>query len=306
MINNKKENNLNEINSSKQKMSLFKTVEAEKAYLYSYNEALKLWPVQYETHNIQTRYGNTHVIVSGPENADSIVLVHGFMFSSTMWFSNIAELSANYRVFAVDIIADFNKSIPINPPINRQDYKDWLIDVFNELKIEKANIIGHSFGGFLSASFAILAPERVKKIILLAPAATIVPLKKQLVLRAISAMVLPGQRIKENFLKWFFAKGFLINKRFHEQFVCGLKYCNFLSRVFPSVLTDEELKQILVPTLFMVGDKEVVMTSNADAIIRAKKLISNIETEIVPNAGHLISMEQPSFINISILKFLSK
>jgi len=47
----------------------FKTPEGEAAFLAVYNAALKLWPGQYQEIEIPSRFGTTHVIVSGSKDA---------------------------------------------------------------------------------------------------------------------------------------------------------------------------------------------------------------------------------------------
>lgn len=81
-------------------------------YFQTYDESLGLWPVPYKAYYVSTRFGQTHVIASGPENAPPLVLLHGALFSSTMWYPNIADWSSKYRTYAIDIIGDKNKSIP--------------------------------------------------------------------------------------------------------------------------------------------------------------------------------------------------
>jgi hypothetical protein len=64
--------------------SAFKTPEGEAAYLAAYDAALKLWPVPYDEIDIPTRFGTTHVVVSGPKDAPPLVLLHGYMATSVM------------------------------------------------------------------------------------------------------------------------------------------------------------------------------------------------------------------------------
>jgi pimeloyl-ACP methyl ester carboxylesterase len=79
-------------------LSAFKTPEGEAAYLTAYDAALKLWPVPYDQIDIPTRFGTTHVLISGPKDASPLVLLHGYMATSIMWSPNIIDFSQEYRV----------------------------------------------------------------------------------------------------------------------------------------------------------------------------------------------------------------
>src|SRR3954467_6825909 len=81
----------------------FRTPAGATRYLAAYDAAMKSWPVSYEEIDIPGRFGTTHVIASGPEAAPPIVLLHGYMATATMWSSNIAALSKEHRVYAVDV-----------------------------------------------------------------------------------------------------------------------------------------------------------------------------------------------------------
>ena len=74
--------------------------------------------------------------------------------------------------------------------------------------------------------------------------------------------------------------------------------------MYPTVFTDEELKQINLPTLLLIGAAEKIYKPSK-AIERAQRWMPNLKSEIIPNAGHLLIMDQPGIINARILKFLS-
>ena len=101
--------------------SAFKSLEGKAAYLAAYDAAMRLWPVPYDEKDIVTRFGTTHVIVSGPKDAPPLVLLHGYMATSAMWSSNIADFSKRHRVYAVDVMGQPGKSVPTaqsaTPPI---------------------------------------------------------------------------------------------------------------------------------------------------------------------------------------------
>jgi pimeloyl-ACP methyl ester carboxylesterase len=77
--------------------SVFKSPEGESAFLAAYDAAMKLWPVPYEEVDLPSRFGMTHVVASGPKDAPPLVMLHGCMATSTMWWPNIADFSRDYR-----------------------------------------------------------------------------------------------------------------------------------------------------------------------------------------------------------------
>lgn len=90
----------------------FAAVESGLRFYQAYDQSLSLWPIESEAFYVSTRFGKTHIIASGPKDAPSLILLHGGLFSSAMWYPNIAALSRQFRTYAVDIIGDKNKSIP--------------------------------------------------------------------------------------------------------------------------------------------------------------------------------------------------
>ena len=97
----------------KKKLPIFTTPEGRAKYLAAYEAMLSLWKVPYDSIDVQTGYGSTHINVSGPDDGHPLVFLHAVSLSSTAWFANIAELGANHRVYAVDAIGDAGKSIGI-------------------------------------------------------------------------------------------------------------------------------------------------------------------------------------------------
>ena len=85
---------------------IYKNPESKARCLAVYDAALAHWPVPYDELDLPTRFGGTHVIVSGPDDAPPLVLLHGNWATATMWSSTIAELSRDFRTYAVDQIDD--------------------------------------------------------------------------------------------------------------------------------------------------------------------------------------------------------
>jgi len=277
-------------------------------YYQTYDESLALWPVDYETFYVSSRFGQTHVIASGPKDAPPLVLLHGALFSSTMWYPNIADWSAQYRTYAIDIIGDKNKSIPTDLHGTRAGYADWLLDVFDNLGIEKTHMIGLSLGGLHTMNFLLRAPERVESAIILSPAETFQPFYQDFYTYAFGLVQPNGV---ENFIKWMMGDRNGLHPIFAKQYHAAVMWNDEARSVkpqadgFPYVFTDDELQSVQVPVLLLLGEHEV-MYDPQSALLRASALVPGIEAEIVKNAGHVVSMEQPEYVNQRVLRFLAK
>jgi pimeloyl-ACP methyl ester carboxylesterase len=287
------------------KLSSFTSSKGEAEYLSDYDSVLKLWPVPFEEYDIMTRFGVTHVIASGPNGSPSLLLLHATGTSSTMWFPNIGALSRVYRVYAVDIIGEPGKSRQSCLLRNREDCANWLGDVMQGLGLEKTNIVGLSYGGWHTLNFSLFFPDKINKIVSLAPGASILKFSWPVLLLL---RLLPYVPIKPNPLRRFFNRGFHPDEFFARQFASGVKHFRYADpqeSIFTNVFSDVELRGINVPTLFIVGENEVIYDP-VNAIEKVNQLIPNVETKLVPNAGHFVSMEQPALVNKHILKFLGQ
>jgi len=285
----------------KKKLPIFTTPEGRAKYMTAYEAMFSLWKVPHDSIDVETTYGATHINVSGPDDGYPLILLHAVSLSSTAWFANIAELSAHYRVYAVDGIGDAGKSIAECLIEKRNDYAEWLREVFDGLNIDKGYLLGHSYGGWLALNMALAYPERLQKIVLLAPAASIYPMNflTNLGLRLPFKIRIPARSV----FKMIAPKGTVFEEKFIHLMEMVTRYCLPVT-MFPTVYSDEELKQIKLPALLLIGTGEKIYNPKK-AIERAQRWMTDLTAEIIPNVGHTLNMEQPETINERILKFLS-
>ena len=181
--------------------SAFKTPEGEAAYLAAYDAAMKLWPVSYEEVEIPGRFGMTHVVVTGPKDARPLVLLHGYWATSTMWSPNIADFSKEYRVYAIDVMGQPSKSRPDEPIRDSADYVTWLTATLDALHLDRVSLVGMSFGGWLALTYAVAAPQRVEKLVLLSPGG-LLPIPGQFSLRGMLMVFFPTRLTVNSFMRW--------------------------------------------------------------------------------------------------------
>ncbi|RST72798.1 alpha/beta hydrolase [Siminovitchia acidinfaciens] len=287
----------------KSNLSIFKSKTGEEEFLKSYDEVMKLWEVAYEEVKIPTQFGETHVIISGPKDGIPIVMLHGMTGNSSFWYQNITALQT-YRVYCIDTLGDFGKSLVQAPLKTEEDCVLWLDEVFNGLGIHNIHLIGHSMGGWLSLNYARKRQENLRKLVLIAPVASILPIPFiKLAWYIYPSMLFPSEkRIKKGW-KWFCAKGNDIHPIIMQQIITAYKQCRPLLAVIPKSFPKEELSGLKIPILFIVGDEEKIYRANK-ARKTIKEKIPHVETTIIPNCGHLLITEQATKVNKAIVDFL--
>lgn len=287
-------------------LSPFKTPEGEARFLRAYDAALKLWPVPYEEIDVPTPFGTTHVVTCGPKTAPPLVLLHGYMATATMWSPNIAAFSKDHRVYAVDVMGQPSKSRPSEPIRDVADFVSWLTATLDALHLDRVSLVGMSFGGWLALNYAVAAPQRVRTLVLLSPGG-LLPMVRQFSLRGMLMVSLPTRLTVNTFFHWL---GFTDRAyaSLLEMIYFGLKHFRMpleTARVLPWFLPDDTLRSMKVPTLLLIGDHEVI-SDPARALDRARRLIPDMEGELVPGCRHDMVSTRHDIVDARVLDFLKK
>ena len=294
-------------------VSAFKTPEGEAAYSAAYDAAMRSWPVPYEEKEIPSRFGTTHVVVSGPWDAPPLVLLHGYWATLTMWTPNIADFSTDYRVYAIDVMGQPGRSIPDEPIRSAANYVEWLTATLDGLHLGRVSLVGMSYGAWLALNYAVATPARVQKLVLLSPAASFLPLVRQFSLRGTPMLLLQRRALVNWFMGWLTFNDDLpdletrrAGDNIVEMIYLGLKHFRIpreTLRVVPTVFSDAELRALHVPTLLLIGDHEVIYDP-ALALARARRLIPDFEGDLVPRSSHDMCFRQHRLVDRRVLHFL--
>lgn len=281
-------------------ISVFKNAESESRYMSAYDAVLSHWPVPYETIELSTRFGVTHILASGPKDASPLVLLPGNFDCSLSWFHIIKSLSASHRVYALDTIGDVGRSKACQLPASREEYANWLADVLNGLSISCADLMGISYGGFLAVQFALKFKERAGRLMLLCPGLPLAPFTFQWMVRGMPMILHPS----ESTAKWFI-KGASTSKVVDELmqvFILGMAGARS-TKVLQPVIQEHEWAELQNPILLLVGDHEI-MYEPVEAMEQAKRRFLNIRAELIRGAGHFMLADQPEQVSQKTLAFL--
>ncbi|MES2762518.1 MAG: alpha/beta hydrolase [Bacteroidota bacterium] len=275
-------------------------------YEQAYDKALALFTTPIAEQYVKTRFGKAHIIVSGPETGEPLVLLHGMNASSTMWYPNMKALSENYRVYAIDCFLEPGKSQCIGEVDGMNEIIDWYLDIFDTLHLKKINLIGASRGGWLSVNIALRDPARIKKLVLLSPAQTFGILKPGLgIYSDINYSVNPKRANLRDFLETMSSNVDNMNQIFINQYYLATQKAVIDTDILKmQPFLRHELKSLNIPILVLIGDMDII--NGEMGLRRAKRLCPNAQTAVIGHAGHFVSMDQAEVVNKKVIDFLNK
>lgn len=283
---------------------VFKTKSEEQKYQTAYDKSLKLWEIPYNQEDIKTSFGTAHVITAGPKNGKALVLLHGMDASSTMWYPNIKALAKNHRIYAIDFIMEPNKSNLTAKPLSSEEIVIYYNEIFDHYKLKKFDIIGASRGGWIATLLATQKNNSIDKIVLLSPAQTFKFIDK--VGKTTSALMLklfPNEKKFGKTLTAFSTHPEKISPVYKRQFYLANKYAKSNSSMLKMhPFSDKELESVQNPVLVLIGDKDVI--NSEESLERAKKHLPNSKSQIIKDAGHFLTIDQPKITNDAVINFL--
>lgn len=258
---------------------VFKSEESRNAIRTRYNQILSAFPFQ--KRYVETTFGRTFFLEAGDARNPPLVLLHGSCSNSAFWFGEISALSSTYHVLAVDILGEAGNSAENRLELDSEDYADWLAEVFGACAIEKSVVMGNSLGSWMALRFATKFPERVAKLILLAPAGlsgiNVEFLEKAKKLAQQEAPISIDSSITQ---------GTQLPKEVEEFIILIFQGYNPITDELP-VYTDEQIRRLTMPILFVAGEEDV-MLDTAAAAQRLGQLIPDAEIHLLPGTGHMI------------------
>ena len=285
---------------------VFVTEDNRARLMTIYDEALRHWPVPLDMFFVETRYGKTHVIASGDPASPPLVMIHPMGVGGFVWSSIIGVLSAHLRAYALDTIGDIGKSELADPdryPKNGREYSAWLDDVFAALGLTTADMVAGSMGGWIAMNHAIYAANSLRRLVLLGPMG-LAPWRATL--GVLGPFMSQRLRPTEGKLDAIITRSLGEGERVNHEFRPWMQIMGYTkARVGqPFHIPARRLRMINTPTLVFLGGNDGLVGSATAAARRARRNITGCQIEVLPDAGHVMSVDEPDFVGGRILEFL--
>jgi len=243
---------------------------------------------------------------SGP----SVVLLHGYPFSRSMWREQIEELTQTHRVVIPDL-RGHGQSAVTPAPATMQDMALDVAAIMETLNISRATVGGLSMGGYVALAFYRLFPLRVRSLVLAdtRAQADTEEGKQSRAVQAERALKEGMEGIADALLPKLLAPETVakrpdIVKRVREMMVKTEPEGAAAALQGMAQRQDQTafLSRIISPTLIIVG-REDSLAPVADAEIMHRE-IGGSRLVIIEGAGHVSNIERPEEFNRAFVKFL--
>lgn len=290
---------------------LYKSDDALTIAFRSYDRAMQLWSSEYCEEWIDTPFGRTHIIVSGPDEGKPLFLLPGLFADATMWFANAGTFSQRYRVYAVDLPVFGGKSEVSETPIaSVGDYATWFGRIMHCFGHESAAVAGLSYGSWLSLALAREMPDAIAALAMLDPSETFARMDGGIAWKGFWSFVFFPNRAKyARFFAWL-GGGYRDSDVdvWFEHMLDVIEHGSVGMFDVPQhrVYTPEELSMVRVPVLVMAGGKPILYKDPRKLAKTAQHALPQAEVEIVPGTGHSLNMERAREVNARVMRFLAE
>lgn len=256
-----------------------------------------------------------HVRDAGPRDAPAVILIHGFGANLQTWDAWAGGLGHKHRVIRFDLPGS-GLSLP-DPDGNYTDARsiELLLALMDRLDLPRATIAGHSIGGRIAWTFAAMHPERVDRLVLVAPDGFASPWfeygKAPAVPSALGLMryVLPKPLLRTN-LKAAYANLEILDDKLLDRYYDLIRAPGarqaMIDRMRQTVLVDPRplLAGIRAPTLLLWGERDAMIPfANAADYLQA---LPDARVVSFPTAGHLPHEEAAAASLAAVEAFLDR
>ncbi|MFT6983068.1 MAG: pimeloyl-ACP methyl ester carboxylesterase [Crocinitomicaceae bacterium] len=276
--------------------SLYTSEKGKQQILSLYDNKLAELNIQYTNKRIETSFGTTNVIVAGDPSKPPIVLIHGSNGCAPIALETYFDLLDSFSVYAVDVLAQPNKSDETRLSMKDDSYGQWMNEIIDALQLKNVTLAGFSFGGLVILKTLINNESNIKEVFLSAPAYIVNgnPIK------ALFKFFIPMKRYmktkKTKYLERFLNAAFTEKDDFaHNSLALVFTYFTMDFSPVPVIKTIEASK-IKTPITIIAAGNDIIFPGEK-MIKRAKKIFPSLKrTLLLKDSKHVQNKKDNSRI----------
>ncbi len=245
---------------------------------------------------------------------EPLILITGFAAGAWIWFRQTESLSRHYQTITFDP-PGIGKSEFRERPAQMSLLADDIADLIRELGIERAHILGASFGGFVAQEFALNYPELTRTVTLSCTSFGgpnhVLPAAEVLIALASTDDLNTEVRVRRNLLPAFSAEFARVHPESIDQVIerrmanpVEEKVYRWQIATAMSFNAEGRVGDIAAPTLVITGDADsVVPPQNSRNLARE---IPGAELVMIKGGSHLFFIERADEFNAAVTDFLKR
>jgi pimeloyl-ACP methyl ester carboxylesterase len=263
------------------------------------------------------RVGDQLVHIEQAGSGEPVVLIHGFGASTYSWRKVMPALAASHRVVAIDLNGfGYTQRPKSRASYTREAQAKLVLGTLDALGIDRAHIVGHSYGGGLTLYLASRHPERFRTMVLVDSSAPtyandrrsrFAALRPLDVLFVRSVVLRPGM-VRKGLLRSYYDDS-LVTPELVQAYLDRLAVEGvggaFYGLTAPAPAGEPvELEKIAVPSLVIWGAHDLLISPETGR--RAAARLPHAEFVLFDKSGHLPMEEEPEAFLSTILPFLER
>ena len=266
---------------------------------------------------IKTGKYETFLNRAGEGNSETILFLHGSgpgVFAWANWRYALDDCGEQYDCLAPDLVGFGKSSHPETLPKNRQAWMDhWvdqMIELLDELGIQKVHVVGNSLGCSVALELLLEHPERFEKVVLMGPGGT-PNTKLSLELgRAKGFYDNPSEKKMRQIMSWFVYDeeklapeiDALADTRYETAMRPEIQASNnsiFATAAVPVPVT--ALRRIKQPVLLVHGRDDMVCSVESSYYLLSH--LQNVQMHVYGQCGHWTQIENRESFNSLIQNY---
>lgn len=265
----------------------------------------------------------TAYLEAGPRDAPPVVLVHGLGATNASFLPTLIELSRDYRVIAPDL-PGHGASEAVRDSYHASFLGRWLIGFLDCLELDAPVLVGNSLGGRTALEAALIEPDRVRGLALLAPAVSFrkwrqfVPLVRVLDPRLARLPIPINRRVATFQLRRMFSDPTALPRSWYDSaidetlrvlaipssrvaFFSALREV-YLDEPFGERGFWDRLPTLVPPAVFIWGRRDRLVPSRFGRHVEAA--VPGARSVVLDDCGHVPQFEQPERTHELLREFL--
>jgi pimeloyl-ACP methyl ester carboxylesterase len=97
------------------------------------------------------------------------IAIHGLGATKASFLATVAALAPRFRVIAIDLPGFGDSDKPVGAPYDARFFAKSVVELLDALELQSAHVIGNSLGGRVALEVGLRAPDRARRLALLAP-----------------------------------------------------------------------------------------------------------------------------------------